>query len=139
MNHHELLSMYNSTSEMFPSSIETKVRNISYDKLALEYSKEKNCGYLYECSKLAVYGTDYKVNQFVLLPQSTNRFPLFGRIKKLLCDEKNGYLIVNSTFCQYCAKSDLFIIDEKNGQELLVPVQHLADFHPLEGSALFLS
>jgi hypothetical protein len=74
-------------------------------------------------------------DQFVILNGSTNKSPCFGKIKTLLCDEKKGYLIYFKTSSKYCCKSDLFIINVQDQQEISA-VHHLADYHPLQGSAL---
>ena len=83
MTNVEARSVYNSTSEMFPTSIETKIMDIISDNSVKEYLKKTNVvgNTLFHCKKLKVYGTEYKVNQFVLLPNSTNETPSFGRIK----------------------------------------------------------
>ena len=53
------------------------------DDLAKDFGKTlKTPTVIYECSKLAVHGTEYKRGHYVILPESTNMFPVFGKISK---------------------------------------------------------
>ena len=92
---------------------------------------------MYNCSKLAVYGTDYKVNQLVLMSETTNNNPVFGRIKGLACCKSYGYLILQAMTSTYCKNTDLYMVTETK-KNTVTNVQHLADFRPLEGSAFIL-
>ena len=77
---------------MFSSEIETKIKDVCNDKIATDYLKRhKNIKAFYECSKLSIFNTEYKQGQYVLLPESTNEKPLFGKIFKLLCCEQGKY------------------------------------------------
>ena len=138
MDHHERISVYNSTSGMFQTAIETKIKSVCKDDIAMEYLRKTKVagGTLFCCNKLAVYGTDYRVNQYVLLEESTNNNPVFGRIKQLICCQKFGYLILQIMHSKYCERSDLHFVTDST-KNILIQVEHLADFHPLEGNALF--
>ena len=70
--------------------IEKNILEICNDEVTLEYLTKFSVpgGLLYECSSIAVYGTDYKKGQYIILPQSTNSNLIFGKIAKLLCCEK---------------------------------------------------
>ena len=137
ITHHEKLSMYHATSEMIPAPVEKKINKQCLAPIAKQYVKNSKVhgGALYECKFLKVFGTQYKTNQFVLLNGSTNKLPCFGKIRTLLCCDKKGYLIYFKTSSKYCSKTDLFIINVQDQQEISA-VHHLADYHPLEGSAL---
>ena len=84
-----------------------------------------------------MFGTEYKFNQFVLLPDSTNAKPSFGKIKQLLCSQENGYLRYKKTSSVYMESRDLFMICEIDEEDIIL-VQQLSDYYPLEGSPLFL-
>ena len=77
----------------------------------LEVSKVQG-SVLYECNNLSVFGTSYKVGQYVILPNSTNASLCLGKITKLLCCEKYAYLLYEKTRSEYCTKTDLFMINE---------------------------
>ena len=83
-----------------------------------------------------MFGTEFKLNQYVLLPESTNVNPSFGKVRELLCCQENGYLVILKTYSEYCQNTDLFMVFDL-GEEDVVQLSHLADYHPLEGSALF--
>jgi hypothetical protein len=133
----EHVAVYNSTNELLKPPKKMKVVEVCDDELVENYVKNSNNveNVLYLCSNLTIFGTEYKVGEFVILPNSTNISPSFGKIKKLLCSQKNGYLMYQKTISVYCEKSDLFMISELSEDEI-IPVEHLADYHPLEGSAL---
>ena len=135
--HQEKLSVYHATTEMMPTSVEKKIRKQCLAPIATAYEKKFKVhgGVLYECTFLKVFGTQYFKDQYVLLDGSTNKLPCFGKIKTLLCCEKKGYLIYFKTSSKYCCKSDLFIINVQDQQEITA-VHHLADYHPLQGSTL---
>lgn len=124
---------------MLPPSIEKKVQKTCTDELAQNYIKKGNVdgNVLFQCSKLSAFGTEYKLNQYVLLPNSSNISPSFGKIKKLLCSKESAYLMYQKTSNIFCSKTDLFMVAEKNVLDI-IPVHHLADYHPLQGSAFFL-
>ena len=136
--HHERLSVYNSTNEMLPPSIEKKIQKICTDQITQHYLKSKTVAgnVLFQCAKLSAFGTEYKVNQYVLLPDSSNSCPSFGKITKLLCSKKSAYLMCQKTSNTFCPLTDLFMITEKNEHDI-IQVDHLADYHPLQGNVLF--
>ena len=69
ITNHEKVSVYNSTSEMFPSAIERTIKKIAKEKLVQDFLKSNKVSgkVLYECSKLSVYGTEYKRNTYIVL------------------------------------------------------------------------
>ena len=133
----EHVAVYNSTNELLKPPTKMKVVEVCDDELVQNYVKNSNTveDVLFLCSNLTIFGAEYKVDEFVILPNSTNISPSFGKIKKLLSSQKNGYLMYQKTLSVYCEKSDLFMITELLEDEI-IPVEHLADYHPLEGSAL---
>ena len=57
----ERISVFNLSGPMFPSIIETDVKGLCNDKIALDYATTlRETKLLYECSKMSIYGTDYK-------------------------------------------------------------------------------
>ena len=71
----------------------------------IQTSLETYC--IYECSKISLYGTQYKCGQYIILPESNNSIFHFGKIIKLLACEKYCYLLYQETSNQYCQKTDL--------------------------------
>ena len=136
--HHESLSVYNSNNEMLPPSIEKTIQKISTDQITQHSIKSKTVAgnVLFQCSKLSAFGTEYKVNQYVLLSDSSNICPSFGKSMKLLCSKKSAYLMYQKTSNKFCPQTDLFMITEKNEIDI-IQVDHLADYHPLQGNVLF--
>ena len=92
----EKKSVYHSTGQMIPSSISTNILGICSDQIVLNYLKKFKVpgDSLYHCSKLIIYGTEYKKGNYIVLPNSTNTQPYFGKISKLLCCKKFGYFII---------------------------------------------
>ena len=137
LTHHEKLSVYHATTELIPTPVEKKIRKPCLSPVAKEYMKQSKIhgSTLYECSFLKVYGTQYQKNQFVILNGSTNKLPSFGQIQTLLCCEKKGYVLYNRTSSEYCDKTDLFFVTVQDQQEITA-ISYLADYHPLQGSAL---
>lgn len=119
---------------MFSSEIETKIKDVCNDKIATDYLKRhKNIKAFYECSKLSIFNTEYKQGQYVLLPESTNEKPLFGKIFKLLCCEqgKYGYLYIEKTTSSYNSNTDLYIVNESGQFDIIAAIQ-LPDYHSLD-------
>ena len=59
--HDEKVSVYDTSTKMFPSIIEVDVKSICDDKIATDYSMTlKETKLLYECNKMSIFGTDYK-------------------------------------------------------------------------------
>lgn len=89
---------------------------------------------MYECSKLSVFGTEYKRDQYIILPQSTNVSLVFGKIAKLLCCEEYAYFLYQKSIPRYCQKTDLhFIVEHQQDLNFeLIASHHLPDFRPLE-------
>ena len=99
----------------------------------LDYIKTlKDTKVLYECSQCSVHGTEYTLGTFVLLPESTNSSPVFGKIHKTLCCEEYCYLYYKQTTNSYCSATDLFMITELNSFAV-IRSDHLADYHILHG------
>ena len=114
---------------MLPSPVSKKISQVcNDDEVVSDYLKTKEVpgGVLFQCSHLSLYSTSYKVGQFIILPGSTNISPLFGRIKKLLCCKKFGYLLYQCTNTEYCKKTDLFFPIENDHQEV-IPAQQLLE------------
>lgn len=64
-NNDERLSTYNSISGIVPKTMESNIKNICTDSVVKEYQKKLKCPkVIYECTKLTVYGTEYKPEQF---------------------------------------------------------------------------
>ena len=84
MSHYERLNVYNSTSQMKPDEIEKTIKSECHDKLSSDYIKKNEVqgGKLYECTKMSVYNTAYRVDQFVILPGSKNTNILLAKIHK---------------------------------------------------------
>ena len=89
---------------------------------------------------MSVYNTEYKRGQYVLLPNSTNEKPLFGKIFKLLCCEQGryGYLYYQKTSNTYRPDTDLFIVTDCN-QFGIIATDQLADYHTIEVERALLS
>ena len=69
--------------------IDKKIQKlITEDKLVQDFLRSHKVPgeKLYQCSKLSVFNTEYKVGQFIILPGSKNISPKFGEIKKLPID-----------------------------------------------------
>ena len=128
----ERLSVYNATTEMIPSALEKNISKRCTDELVKDFVKTlPSPKILHECSKLSVHNTEYKNGQFVILPESSNTLPVFGKILKLLSCEKFGYLYIQNTSNKYCPKTDLFYLTETQ-QFRIVPCMQLPCYHTLE-------
>ena len=129
----ERLSAYNASGAII-LPIEKNILEICNDEVTQDYLKQVNVagGLLYECSSIAVYGTEYKKGHYIILPNSTNSKLIFGKIVKLLCCEKFCYLLYQTTSSYYCENTDLYFVEEKENFEI-IPSHQLGDFHPLEG------
>ena len=138
-HHHERLSVYNSTGHTLPHDIEKVIVDKNTDEIVMDYlSRFKVKGNsLYECSKLSVFGTAYTQGQYVILPESSESL-MFGKIEKLLCCEKFGYILYRKTIAKYCTETDLFLIKELKKCEV-IPVHQLPDYRPLQGYTIGLS
>ena len=134
---HERLNVYNSIGERLSLEINMKIQKlVTDDKLVLDFLKDHNVpgAKMYQCSKLSVFSTEYKIDQFIVLPGSKNISPKFGRIKHLLCCQKYGYLVYQDTNSTYCENTDLFFITEGKEQRILPTYQlSIGNFRPLEG------
>ena len=83
------------------------------------------------CIVFVIYGFFYS-GQYIILPDSTNARPLFGKIVKLLIDDNNqAHLLYQKTNNAYCAVSDLYMIKEYR-QYAITPIMQLADYHTIE-------
>lgn len=129
----ERLSVYNASSELVSSAMENTITKVYSDEVVKNYVKTlKLPKVLYECSKLSIYGTDYRPDQFILLPESTNVKPVFGRISKLLSCQKFGYLYYEKTVSTYSPGADIFMI--RGTEEFyIVPCQQLPTYRTIEG------
>ena len=89
----EHVAVYNSTNELLKPPTKMKVVEVCDDELVQNYVKNSNTveDVLFLCSNLTIFGTEYKVDEFVILPNSTNISPSFGKIKKLLSSQKIYY------------------------------------------------
>ena len=134
INQDERRSAYYASGQILSPSIEKNILKVCNHKVAQEYLRKVNVtgGILYQCSQISVHGTQYKVGKYVILPQSTNSHPLFGKISMLLCCEEFCYLMCQRTSASYCSDTDLYIVKELQDFDIF-PAHHLADFHPLEG------
>ena len=132
ISHDERLSAYNASTEMIPNPLENNITERCSDKIVKDFvEKLLSPRVIYECSKLSVHGTEYKRGQYVILPESSNTLPVFGKIFKLLSCEKFGYLIVQKTSSKFCQNTDLYYLTET--QEFkMVPCMQLPSFHTLE-------
>ena len=129
----ERRSTYYSTGNIIPSDIEKFVTKICRDEKVLSFidSSMAEGEILYECSRLSMFGTAYKLNQYVILPQSKNEILLLGKITKLLCNTNYGYLLCQNMSTEYCQKSDLFFLKDTDQFEV-VPLHWLSDPRPLQ-------
>ena len=131
VSHDERISVYNASTELISNPLQNVITKKCNDDIIKDFVKTSSSRHLYECSKLIVFGTEYKPGQYVILPESSNASPSFGKIKTLLSCKKFGYLIVQNTTNQYCPKTDLYYVIET--QELkIVPCMQLPSYHPLE-------
>ena len=132
ISEHEHLSVYNTTSELIPSPIDTTIIKVSEDTHVLDYTKKVKVagGIIYECSKVEVFGTPYNKEQFIILP-STNDSLVFGQIVKLLSSTDSVYFLYQKTHSVYCPKKDLYMVENLPAFSV-IPSQHLADYRPLE-------
>jgi hypothetical protein len=82
---------------------------------------------------MSVFGTEYKFGQYCLMHGSKMNSPIFGKIVTLLCSDSDsdGFLICQKTTNTYCREMDLFYVNDEN-EYVLIPVNNLAAFHPLE-------
>ena len=119
-------------SEMV-TEIDKSISKECTDDLTMKYLQDfKVAGnMLYECRTLSVWGTEYRVGQYVLIQGSTIDVPVFCIISKLLCCQKCAYLMLQKTSSVYCNKTDLYFISDESDYEVM-PIEHLAAFHPLE-------
>ena len=81
---------------------------------------------MYECSKIAVFGTNYKKGQYVILPGSRNAILLLGKIEKLLCCLNFGYVLYRKVRSEYCSNTDLFFVNDTDQLDILA-IHQLAD------------
>ena len=105
------------------------------DEIALKYMEDFSISKLYECSNLSRFGTAYKKDAYVILPESTNTLLSVGRIEKLLCDTDYGYLLYEKNQCEYRSDIDLFMIDGLN-HYFVIPIHQLPEPIPLQGYKL---
>ena len=127
------MSAYNASGNLVPSVMENDILRVSSDLVVMDYMKKRNAPkVMYECKKLSIHGTEYKPSQYVMLPESTNDTPVFGKIHKLLSCESFGYIMYQETTSTYCSKTDIFMVSE-NESFAVVPCMHLPSYHTLEG------
>ena len=121
------------SNQLLVSPIDKTIVKVCTDAVVKNYLKSCHVhgGVLYTCKKLSIFNTEYKINQFILLPESTNSSPSFGKIKSLLCDEKYGYLVYEKTTSYYCKKTDLFFINiNEDAKEEIILAHQLSElFH----------
>ena len=86
MSNNERVSVYNSTSDMVVTPIERTITKISKSPIVADYIGKHNVsgGIIYTCSKISVFGTNYREGQVVILPNSDNKLMEFGEIVELL-------------------------------------------------------
>ena len=129
----ERVAVYNLSNSLLKSPVQKNIKKVFTNKVVEDYVKTlKSKIVLYECRNCSVYGTEYKRGNYVLLPQSSNEQPVFAKITKVLCCEKFCHLYYKDTTNEYCSKSDLFMIKEKNTFGI-IKTDHLADYHVLHG------
>ena len=82
----DLSNVYNATGETIPAKIEKTIVKECCDEIVLNYLKTNKVpgNTIYECSKLVSFGTEYQKNTYVILPSSTNKNILLGKIEKIL-------------------------------------------------------
>ena len=134
----ERQNVYNLNSgNMLENEIEKNVKNICSDDIANDYLKKFKVfgGKLFECTTLVIHGTQYHVGQYILLPESSNEYPKFGKIVKLLCDKKHGYFMYQKTSSVYSRETDLFMIKVKEEQKIIM-AKHICTYLPLESYLL---
>lgn len=132
ISHDERLAAYENSGNLIPSPVEFAISKECTDDIVKDFARTFLVSRaILECSKLCVYGTDYKIAQFVILPESTNSFPFFGKIVKLLSCSKYGYLFVQKTKSLYCHDTDLYILTETKQYDI-IPCLQLPSYHTLE-------
>ena len=136
ISHDERLSAYNASTDMISSPLEYSIIKRCSDGIVENFVKTlPTPKILYECSKLSVHGTEYQHGQFVVLPESSNTLPVFGKILKLLSCEQFGYFVIQNTSNKYCSKTDLYFVIE-NQQFTVVPCLQLPSYLPIEAYPL---
>ena len=122
---------------MIPSNVENTIIRKCNEKIVNDFiaTFPVPLDTLYECSHLSSFGTPYKKQQFIILPESKNQSILFGKIEKLLTCTKNGYILYQKMYSEYSEDLDLFFVYETNEFDV-VPLEWLADPRPLQGYAL---
>ena len=115
------------------TEIEKSIKHECTDNVAKDYLKKYKVkgNMLYECGTLVVYGTEYRINQYIIIQGSTLRSPIFGKITKLLCSKNCAYLMYKHTSNRYCQEMDIYYVKDAEVYEV-IPIEHLAAFHPLE-------
>ena len=138
VNQDERRNVYNLNSgNMIDCAIEKNIKNICSDDIAIDYLKKFRVfgGKLFECTTLVIHGTQYHEGQYILLPESSNEYPKFGKIVKLLCDSKHGYFMYQKTSSVYSTEADLFMIEVKEKQKIIM-AKHICSYLPLESYEL---
>ena len=133
MQQDERLNVYNLTNNLLVNKMVKNIKNVFSDVAVEQYERTAKVfgGKMYECSKLVIHGTEYFKDQFILLPDSTNSHPNFGRLVKLLCDEKFGYFLYEETKNYYCYDTDLFMVKKKK-EKSIIRAEHIASYLPLD-------
>ena len=130
---HERLSVFYSTGELIPSKLDRSIEKISNNETVVEFLKRNKVdgGYIYSCNRLEVFGTEYKVGNYIVLPESKNSNVQFGQIIELLSCESHGYLLLMKMLSEYCENTDLYFLTEQPIYEV-IPTYQIHEYHPLE-------
>ena len=130
----ELLNVYNATGETIPADIEKTIVKECCDEIVLNYLKTYKVpgNTIYECSKLVSFGTEYQKDTYVILPSSTNKNILLGKIEKILACQKYGYVLYQKALCEYNHNTDLLMVNELQQCDV-IPLYQLSDPRPLHG------
>ena len=133
----EKITVYNLTGNLIPSATEKTIIKPCSDDIVQDYLKKETVqgDTLYECKNVSVFNTEYRVGQYILLPNSSHHSPVFGKIKKLLSCESHAYFIFEKTSNRYDVDTDLFFL---NGENILdiIPQYQLPSYYPLNSYEL---
>ena len=114
---------------MFPSAVARTIKKVCNDKIVQEFVNANRISgnVLYLCSKISVYGTEYRKNNYIVLPGSKNSAMKFGKIVSLLCCIDYAYFKYEETKVNYNADTDLHFVTGTQKYNI-VPQYHLPDY-----------
>ena len=129
-----LLSAYHAAGSAVPPDTKvTGLKQVTDSKILSKHCHSTQS--LFECRSMTVFGTSYKKNSYVILPNKSSPWQqdlAVGKIVKLLVtDSEEPLLYTHHCESHYDQYFDLFVIKPIDFYELIA-VKHLRDFLPLE-------